>query len=148
MFGIEFDFPFASYNNICVLPPHADPAQIVIAPESIAVNVGTTVLITCVASGDSPTFITWSNQSEPQLTNSSRVTIYEELVTEGGVTFVQSILEICSVQETDASNYTCSAENDLGTDNATFELAVNPEGKQRVYTLLRWLSREGGGEVS
>ena len=95
-----------------------------IAPESTSVNVGSTVLITCVASGDSPTFITWSNQSEPQLTNSSRVTIYEELVTEGGVTFVQSILEICSVQETDASNYTCSAENDFGTDSATFELTV------------------------
>ena len=96
------------------------------------------MLFTCVAAGGPSTSISWSSLSEPQLTNSSRVTIYEELVTEGGVTFVQSFLEICSVQETDASNYTCSATNDLGTDNATFEFAVDSEGKwvEIIYTVI------------
>ena len=106
-----------------------------IAPESTSVNESSTVFFACVASGDSPTFITWSNQSQSQLTNNSRVTIYEELVTVGGVTFIQSVLEVCSVQEADASNYTCSAENDFGTDNATFELTVIKGTSVLYYSL-------------
>ncbi len=120
------------YFIIRLLPSCADPAQIVIAPESSSVDVGVTVLITCVAYGELPTNITWvrdSDQTTLDNSTSPRVTIYEELVTEGGLTFTQSILEVCSVEEMDASNYTCFTANDFGNDTATFELAVNPQGK-------------------
>ncbi len=113
------------------LPIPPDPAQIVVAPESTTVDAGLTVLITCVAHGELPTYISWVRESDQTtLDNStnSRVTVYEELVTEGGLTFTQSILEICSVDETDQSNYTCVAENSFGNDTATFELGVSPEG--------------------
>ena len=131
-----------TYSCIATLPDNSDsgdftisvigqPPELVIVPNDVSVTAGSSIFLTCVASGFPLPVFTWqkSNLSEPQITNSSRVAIYEELVSEGGVTFVQSVLEICSVQEADALNYTCSATNKLGTDNATFELAVNPEGK-------------------
>ncbi len=97
------------------------------------VDAGLTVLITCVAYGEPSTYISWvrdSDQTTLDNSTSSRVTVYEVLVTEGGLTFTQSILEICSVDETDESNYTCVAENSFGNDTATFKLGVNPEGKK------------------
>ncbi len=115
--------------SVCDL---TNPAQIVIAPESTSIDFGVTVLITCVAYGEAPTYITWvrdSDQTTLDNSTSSRVTIYEELITEGGLTFAQSILEVCSVEEMDASNYTCVTANDFGNDTATFELTVNPQGR-------------------
>ena len=55
------------------------------------------------------------------------------LVTENGVTFVQSILELCSTEEADAGQYSCFAENTLGNDTASFVLTVNAQSKQLQY---------------
>jgi len=53
------------------------------------------------------------------------------LVTENGVTFVQSILELCSTEEADAGQYSCFAENTLGNDTTSFVLTVNAQSKQQ-----------------
>ena len=63
------------------------------------------------------------------LSNDSRVTIYEDLVTENAMTFVQSILELCSAEQADAGQYSCIAENTLGNDTASFMLTVNAQSK-------------------
>ena len=105
-------------------------AKIVVAPETTDVDAGNTVLFTCVALGDSLPSITWSRQNGSVLDNDTGVTIYEELVSEGGLIFVQSILEVCSVEELDSGNYSCSADNDFGSDTSTFELTVSAEGNQ------------------
>ncbi len=107
------------------------PAQIVITPDTLTVDPGNTLLITCVAYGELPTYISWVRDfAHTTLDNSTstQVTVYEELVTEGELTFTQSVLEICSVEEMDESNYTCVAVNSFGNDTATFELGVNTEG--------------------
>ena len=60
------------------------------------------------------------------LGNDSRVNIYVEEITENRRTFVQSVLEICSSEEMDSGEYTCSAESRVGNDSASFNLTVFP----------------------
>ena len=106
------------------------PAQIVIRPnQTSAVDAGNTVTFVCVASGDPNPSISW-NRGETVLSNDSRVTIYEDLVTENETTFVQSILELSSAEEADAGQYSCFAANTLGNDTASFVLTVNTQSKQ------------------
>lgn len=98
--------------------------EIVISPEAQTdVLIGDTVLFTCVAYGDSVSTISWSRGGNDLMNDSQRVTIYEEEITEGGITFVQSILQICSVGLGDTTEgYSCSAGSDADVDSATFEL--------------------------
>ena len=103
---------------------HPEPPQIVIAPNnSTETIVGQTVLFTCVSSGMPLPLISWSREGET-LGSDSRVNIYVEEITENGMTFVQSVLEICSSEEMDSGEYTCSAESTLGNDSASFDLVV------------------------
>ena len=54
----------------------------------------------------------------------TQVTIYEELVTEGGLTFVQSILELCSVETMDSGEYSCIVESGATSDTEVTQLTV------------------------
>ena len=94
--------------------------------QTTAVNASNTITFVCVAYGDPNPSISW-NRGDTLLSNDSRVTIYEELVTENGMTFVQSILELCSAEEADAGWYSCFANNTLGNDTESFMLAVNAQ---------------------
>ena len=112
------------------LSPPPAPAQIVIRPnQTTNVDAGNTIVGVCVAYGDPNPSITW-NRGGTALSNDSRVTIYEELVTENGVTFVQSIIEVCSAEVSDAGQYSCFTENTFGNDTAVFELTVNAQGSE------------------
>ena len=116
------------------IPPA--PAQIVIRPnQTTSVDAGNTIVAVCVAYGDPNPSITW-NRGDTVLSNDSRVTIYEELVTENGVMFVQSIIEVCSAEVSDAGQYSCFAENAFGNDTAVIELTVNAGGKAIVFTCV------------
>ena len=48
-----------------------------------------------------------------------------------GLSFVQSILELCRVKEPDAGQYSCFADNTIGNDTASFVLTVNAPSKQK-----------------
>ena len=118
------------------LSPPPAPAQIVIRPnQTTSVDAGNTIVGVCVAYGDPNPSITW-NRGGTALSNDSRVTIYEELVTENGVTFVQSIIEVCSAEVSDAGQYSCFTENTFGNDTAVFELTVNAGGKAIVLMFV------------
>ena len=104
------------------------PAQIVLHPgDPTDVPDGDSVLLTCVAYGDLPLSISWSRDGSTLMNDSQRITIYEEEVEVGGITFVQSILQICSTETNDAGVYNCIAENEAGNDTANFELTVTPD---------------------
>ena len=118
--------------------PPTEPAQIVIAPEPVEVDAGKTVLFTCVAYGVSTVNIRWDRQDGSTLVNDSRITICDELVTEGDVTFVKSIVEICSFDVADAGDYSCFTWNELGNDTATFDLSVSVEGKVTDIAVRHW----------
>ena len=89
------------------------PAEIVVNPEVVTeVQVGSTIFLSCVASGHPLPSISWAQQSR-ELTNGSGFIIHQQLVTEAGISFMTSTLEACS---TNASTYTCSAANQNNQD--------------------------------
>ena len=98
--------------------------------QTTTVDAGNTITLVCVANGDPTPSVSW-NRRGTALNNDSRVTIYEELMTEIGMTFVQSMLTLCSAEEADAGQYSCFADNTLGNDTALFGLTVNAQSKQQ-----------------
>ena len=64
--------------------------------------------------------------------DSSPVTIYKELASDIGVTFVQSILVLCRVGETDAGQYSCNVASNFGNRSSNYRLTVNVGGKHTI----------------
>ena len=95
---------------------------------------GSTLILTCVGYGDPTVSVSWSMENV-QLDNSSQTTIYEEAIIENGLTLVQSVLVICSVDETDSGQYSCTVANALGNASVDFEVSVT--GKCIVIRLFR-----------
>lgn len=128
---------YCSFNYNPVWCTLSDPPQIFIRPnQRIVVDAGNTITFVCVVDRDSNPFISW-NRGDTAASNNSRITTYEELVTEMGVTFVLSILELCSAEQADNGQYTCFAENTFGNNIASFVLTVNAESKQQ-YNICSW----------
>ena len=71
------------------------------------------------------------------MNDSQRVAIYEEELEEGGIVFVQSILQICSAESDDAGVYSCIAENDVDNVTANFELTVTPIAGELLHAFGR-----------
>ena len=79
--------------------------------------------------GDPPLSVSWL-RGDRELSNGSRVTVYEEeRETEGGERFVTSVLEVCSVGQSDAGEYNCVAMNSRGNSSAKMELTVSSPSK-------------------
>ena len=108
-----------------------------IAPGNIEINEGSTIIATCVGYGVPNPSVAWIHDGN-QLVNDSQVTIYEELLNEGDVIFVKSVIEICGVEVADSGDYSCMVANDNGTDTVTFNLNVLTNGK--IEDLLMQIS--------
>ena len=91
-------------------------------------DAGTTVFIMCVAyPAETVSSVSWIRHlNQTVLGNSSQVTIYQEPITIGGLTFVQSVLEVCSLQVADAGEYHCYASDGFANDSVSFNLTVHP----------------------
>ena len=87
---------------------------------------GYNTLLSCVAYGDLPLGISWSREGSILMNDSQWITINEEEFEEGGITFVQSILQICSTKTNDAGIYSCIADIEGSNDTASFELIAGP----------------------
>ena len=61
------------------------------------------------------------------ITNGTRVRVYSEVIVEGGVRFVSSILEVCSTARNDSGNYSCVASNSRGESSVSFRVDVAEE---------------------
>ena len=108
------------------LPPPPSPAQLVTRPsDEVDVRAGNTLLLTCVGLGESPA-ISWrrGDESAPALTNTSRVSIFEESYSEGELNFAQSVLELCSAEESDAGQYYCVVTSGATADSGNFTVNV------------------------
>ena len=99
--------------------------------KSAVITAGHTGTFVCVAYGYPVPSLTWERDGTP-LSNQSRSTIYEELVVENQLTFVQSILVLCSLEEDDTAHYNCNASNNISFASASFNLTVK---HIRMYTL-------------
>lgn len=101
--------------------------ELVISPEDVSVNAGDTILVTCVGQGDNPT-ITWSKSGQMlnnETDSSGRVAVYSEMFTESGVLFVQSVLQVCSVEDADSGGYTCTVSGYSTSVSADFNVTIN-----------------------
>ena len=101
-------------------------ASIVVAPPSnVFVRGGETIMIVCAGIGSSPELF-WSRGGDT-ITNATddRVTIYEEFGMEGNTPYIQSILEICSTQESDEGVYECTVTSRTVSNTVNFTLSVN-----------------------
>ena len=97
--------------------------EIVIHPETVDdVVAGTSALLACVASGYPLPSVIWSAVGET--VNETETSIYTEVLTEGGLTFIKSVLEICGVGKNSVTNYQCTAESSASNDTFHFELLV------------------------
>ena len=100
------------------------------------IEAGSTVVLTCVAYGVPPPSLIWSRNGSLLSSNDSHVTIYSELMTDSGsgVVFMKSIVKLCRSQLTDAGIYSCSAENELGIHNFSFQVTIiHVEGKKYYF---------------
>ena len=94
-----------------------------IQPGEIHVRNGNTVNINCVANGFPVPSVTWS-KDDTVLINDSRTTVYEEMVVQGGIPFVKSVLQICSTEVVDSGDYNCTADNEFSKDTISFKVTV------------------------
>ena len=102
--------------------------QLIVTPVNQDVNHGDTVLMVCVANGFPEPEITWSRNGvslDPAL--SDLISIYTDTVSEMGLNFTESILEICGVGLDDVGSFTCTATSDAGTaTSAPFTVGILP----------------------
>lgn len=101
-----------------------------IIPDDTTAVEGNTLILTCVGSGVPSPVVTWLKGGENVLTalDGSRVSVNSSDIEEGGVTFVQTTLEICSLELTDAGMYSCVATNDNGTETHSLQVDVEARG--------------------
>ena len=106
-------------------PPFSlEPPEILIAPsDETRVDIGATVIFTCVAFGNPIPYISWY-QWDRMLTNDSRVVILTDTVSVNGTVLSRSILQICGVEGSDEGLFSCVARNDLNTTYSGFYLDV------------------------
>jgi len=124
---------------------HLVAARVVLNPQNGEVIAGRSAVVVCMAHGVPVPTITWV-KSSTILTNDSRVIIQETELIENGMTFVRSILKICSASESDGGQYSCIANNVIGNDSFSFEVTITVEGMkpQNFYynymacRMLRW----------
>jgi hypothetical protein len=89
----------------------------------ISLGRGESASLACVGVGETGLEISWSFNGAP-VGNTTLVAIHEEVIGQDGKVFVQSFLQICSLAESDAGNYTCVASDDFTSANATIQLTV------------------------
>ena len=108
-----------------------------ISPVDYTIDESATMVAVCVGTGFPQPTISWTLDGSP-LQNSSRVSIYEEVMEESGITFVQSFLEVCSVNFMDAGLYECTVANRLVNASSNFTLTVNNVGGKpfQIYCIL------------
>ena len=121
---------YCSLLYLFAVSPH-----ITIHPQDITtVDRGETVLFHCTATGTPLPNVTWTVNGT-SLTNNSQNTIYSEIVMEGGIRFIKSVLEICDVQY-NGSQYSCDAQNTAGNDSVNFQLSIRVQGKLLVLLFI------------
>ncbi|XP_021697884.1 peroxidasin isoform X1 [Aedes aegypti] len=94
-------------------PGDRAPPHFTLAPESITTKTGTRVTLECEADGNPLPHIWWKRDGQP-LSETNRIYLSDDDIE----------LTIEHVKESDAGSYTCVAENELGSVEATAELAV------------------------
>ena len=127
-FDVQVMLGMSMCSQLC-LPVHftfifiPGEASVVISPADYSVDEASTVLAVCVGTGFPQPSISWTFNGSP-LENTTRVSIYESTTEAAGMTFVESILEVCSVTLLDSGLFECTVSNALVNATANFTLTV------------------------
>ena len=105
-------------------------AEIVLAPTDTDVELGSTVIFTCVAISTPTPMISWtrngvllSNETDP------RTSVYFDTFNQSGLVFAVATLELCGVTVDDVGKYTCTASEGGANTTVYFSLNIVEEGK-------------------
>ena len=119
--------------------------MVAIQPEDTLANYGDTVLLVCVVFSQDPRpyippNVLWYHDNE-LVTNytsgddndGASVAIYEDTFEEMGVTFTRSVLELCGVTLEEEGDYSCVANDSIGTSRpASFNISVFTNGERNT----------------
>ena len=83
---------------------------------------GESALFSCVGYGEPFATITWTRANGAVVGNSSRFSVFERISTQGGITFKQSYIQLCSVFVEDSDAYTCTVSNGAFSETVTVQL--------------------------
>ena len=113
------------------LHKHVVPAEVINDVIDFLENETNPVTFSCQATGEPiPTIIWYFNSIMINASNTRKYNISNS--TNGSV--ITSVFTILNTQSSDAGNYTCYAENDLGNDQDPGALTIN--GKQTCLVFL------------
>ena len=89
----------------------------------VSVVAGSAGSLTCVAYGQPQPDVIWLKDGMP-LQNASTLTIYGTYLEDANMSFVQSILEICTFLPEQQGNYSCYTDNSHGNNSFSFQITV------------------------
>ena len=112
--------------------PTTVPVQVVLSPSDVRVHGGSTLLLTAIGYGTPLPAVSWTHQGV-NLTNTSRIKIYESVVTKNGSSFAKSVLEICNVEYSANSEYTVSMSNGITAAFASFNIFVRGKMSSGIF---------------
>jgi len=100
-------------------------AMVVIYPQDTVVMTGQAALLACVAYGVPQPSVMWSKGTGTvSLSNSSQISIREQLLNQNGFIYVRSILEVCNTNAVHRGEYSCTTENGVGHHYISFQLGI------------------------
>ena len=116
------------------------PVTVTMKPANQIVNYTGVVRMNCLAlihqEAENDTVITWWGEFG-QITNDTETTIYTNRITSGDLIFVESVLEVCSVNYMHLGRLACVAENAFGRDVANWTIEPPVRYPQPRLTLTQ-----------
>ena len=98
-------------------------SEVVAVTSNASVEYGQTTVLVCVGYGEPSVSVSWW-RGDSQITNTSRVFITEELMSQGGRLFQLSYLQICAVETSDDGIYSCTVNNGSASSSHDTVLSV------------------------
>ena len=91
------------------------------------VEAGQSAILVCIGYGSEAALSVSWNRGDQTISNGTYETIYEEWIEVGGRTYLQSFLQLCNVQLTEAGNYTCMVTD--GVSSTSSDVIVTVAGE-------------------
>ena len=114
-----FDLYISSLNlsSLYTAAPVIDP----ISPNTMTVNVGDPLTLSCTSRGSPPDIFTWRKDNDPTVLQSTSITAVDYTSTSA---VFRADYSIDSVTTSNNGTYTCTVTNPMGSDSATITVVV------------------------
>ena len=116
----SLDLYISSLNHLSSLytaSPVIDP----ISPNTMTLNVGDPLTLSCTSRGSPPDTFTWRKDNDPTVLQSSTINAVDYTSTRA---VFRADYSIASVTTSDSGTYTCNVTNPIGSDSATIRVVV------------------------